>query len=420
MTKEKGRGSDILIVVLFAVMWGVVLLDRQVVSYVFPSIQEQYGFTNADLGAITSATSIGFGISSIIVSIFSDRAGKKKWFLIIFALIAAVFSGSMAVTTVISAIIVIRILTGVGEGPIFPLMSVVLINQTNPKRFANYQGILQIAGALATGVIGPTLVIQLVMHIDWKMTYLVTALPALLIAIIWMFVIKGENHPIGERGTATPPEEKVTLKELIPAVLSNRNVIVCLIANILFNGAFWTYISFGPTFWVNVGGIAYEGVGTLLSIMGMTGIVWCIVLPLIANRIGRKPVTVAFALLGALTLIFVGLSPGIGGRVLYAAFLGGLTFLTMLFTAIIPIESLPRKVAASASAIIMGVGELIGGTIVPRVLGSVADSYGLSTSFIIAGILCLAVGLVSLFLKETLQKNNNAGASPYGSVAEAK
>jgi fucose permease len=62
---------------------------------------------------------------------------------------------------------------------------------------------------------------------------------------------------------------------------------------------------------------------------------------------------------------------------------------------------------------------LIGGTIVPRILGGVADSYGLSTAFIIAGILCLAVGLVSLFLKETLQKNNKDSASPDASVTDA-
>ena len=413
---DKGKGSDFPIVFLFALLWGVVILDRSVVTYVFADegFLQSTGFTNIHLGMITSATSIGFALSSIFVSMTSDRLGRKKWFLIVFALIAGIFSGSMALTTVFVAIIIIRLLTGVGEGPIFPLMSVILAKQTNPKRFANYQGAIQIAVAIASGIVGPMLTVSLVQNISWNMTYLATAIPAIILALILIPVIKEKKEETLDSVTAVKSDNgTMAIKDFLPVVLKNRNVLICMIANVLYNGIFWTFISYGPKFWVfdAVDNVTYESVGMILAAMGLLGIMWCIVLPIIANKVGRRPVTIASAFAGGITLIAVGASGGaFFSMVLYCLFLGGMTFLTMLFVAIIPIETLPKKMAATASAFIMGVGELIGGVIVPPILGGVADSFGLSKAFLIVGILSIVMGAICFFLNETLQKKTELGA----------
>ncbi len=63
--------------------------------------------------------------------------------------------------------------------------------------------------------------------------------------------------------------------------------------------------------------------------------------------------------------------------VVYVVVGGVFLTLTALFTSIIPVESVPAGVMATASALIMGIGELLGAFVVGGA-GTLADSRGLA------------------------------------------
>ena len=77
------------------------------------------------------------------------------------------------------------------------------------------------------------------------------------------------------------------------------------------------------------------------------------------------------------------------------------TFLIQLIQGIIGNESIPAHLRSTNTSILMGVGEFLGAAIIVRILGSLADAFGLPSVFLVAAIASLIGGLISLALKET-------------------
>jgi sugar phosphate permease len=68
---------------------------------------------------------------------------------------------------------------------------------------------------------------------------------------------------------------------------------------------------------------------------------------------------------------------------------------------VIPGETMPRAMAASAMGLVVGVGELLGGTLAPSLAGALADQTSLAAPVIVIGVCAFMGGVLSLFLVET-------------------
>lgn len=98
---------------------------------------------------------------------------------------------------------------------------------------------------------------------------------------------------------------------------------------------------------------------------------------------------------------------GLLARIAFVLVIGGCGFLPVLCVAIICQESVPPAIAATTTAIGMAIGELIGTTIAPRILGSLGDMYGLRTIFVVSGISMTIAFLFTLGLSETRKVQRN-------------
>jgi MFS family permease len=72
-----------------------------------------------------------------------------------------------------------------------------------------------------------------------------------------------------------------------------------------------------------------------------------------------------------------------------------------VFMGVVPGESVPARYAATAVGLVMGVGEVVGGSCAPAVGGRAADLTTLAAPFQLALACALVAAFLSLFLKET-------------------
>ena len=149
---------------------------------------------------------------------------------------------------------------------------------------------------------------------------------------------------------------------------------------------FWGVISFGTTFWVNEGGLTLEQTGYMTSMSGIIGLGWALAIPLLLNRIGRKLSASILTLYIAISMFIIYATQGLLAQTAFVLVIGCCGFVSVLFVAIICQESVPPAIAATATAIGMAIGELVGTTIAPRILGSLGDIYGLKMIFLVGGI----------------------------------
>jgi ACS family hexuronate transporter-like MFS transporter len=396
--------------VLFALTWGLVILDRNAISFLFPILMEKFHLDNAHTGEIVMWTGFGFVLSSLLLTPLADKSGLKKLWLVPLILLAGIFSGSTAVAGSLTALLVVRFLTGFADGPIYPLMTSVLTVQGDPKKFASYIGIIQFSVGLIAGVLAPVLTIQLALHLNWRYAFFFTSLPTVIVGVIIWFVLKEAAPavaPVAPAGAGAPGHAAMKWKD-VPAIFTYRNCTLSYIANILIMTGFWGLVSFGTTYWVNEGGLTLEQAGWLGTVSGIVGLAWALVIPLLLDRLGRKPSAVLLTLYIALSMFVIYASKGWPGQASFVLVIGCCGFVSVLFVAIICQESVPPAIAATTTAIGMALGELFGTSLGPRILGELGDIYELRIIFLVAGVCAAAAFLISFGLTET-RKAKRAG-----------
>jgi ACS family hexuronate transporter-like MFS transporter len=394
------------IATLFALAWGFVILDRQAITFLFPVLMEIFGLNNAQTGEIVMVTGLGFVISSLFLTPLADRTGLKKAWLVPVVILAGVFSGGTAFAGSLMVMLIVRFLTGFADGPAYPLMTSVLTVQGDPKRFASYIGLMQFSIGLIAMVLGPTLTIQLAERLNWHYAFIFTSLPTVIIGILIWVVLK-EVKPGGmkvgeEKASQEPAAGDTTMKwKDVPKIFAYRNCTLSYIANVLVMVGFWGVVSFGTTYWVNEGGLTLKQTGWMTSISGIVGLGWALVIPILLDRLGRKPSSSILTLYSAASMFIIYVNQGLLAQTAFVLVIGCCGFLSVLFVAIICQESVPPAIAATTTAIGMATGELIGTTIAPRILGELGDVYGLRTIFLVAGISTTIAFLLTFGLMET-------------------
>jgi MFS family permease len=111
-----------------------------------------------------------------------------------------------------------------------------------------------------------------------------------------------------------------------------------------------------------------------MGLLGVAGLLGSALVPALSDRFGRKPILFIFLTLGIFYPLIVWLLPG--SPIQLPLML--LTYFTMgciaIAGAVIPSEAVPAHLRANAMGLLMGVGELVGGVLVPTVSGILSDT----------------------------------------------
>lgn len=394
------------IALLFALTWGLVLLDRNAITFLFPVLMKAFGLNNAQTGQIVMVTGFGFVLSSLFITPLADRSGLKKIWLVPFIILSGIFSGSTAFAASLTFMLIVRFLTGFADGPIYPLMTSVLTVQGDPKRYATYIGLMQFSIGVIAMILGPTLTIQLALHLDWHYAFIFTSLPAIVIGIIIWFVLKEIKPGSGEDANGSASKEQTLSDHTmkwgdVPKIFAYRNCTLSYIANVLIMVGFWGVVSFGTTYWVDEGGLTLEYTGYMTSISGVVGLGWALAIPIMLDRLGRKPSASILTFYIALSMLIIYLTQGLLAQIAFVLVIGCCGFVSVLFVAIICQESVPPTIAATTTAIGMAIGELFGTSMAPRILGSLGDIYGLRTIFLVGTVTSIIAFFLTFALTET-------------------
>ncbi len=390
------RYENFIVFIMF-MAYGFVMMDRLSIVYLFHFIAPELKLNNTEIGLSVSILSICWAISSWVFSSVSDLLNSKKWLLIAFILLFSFASFSTGLATGLLVLLLARGLMGVAEGPVVTLVQATVIAESTPKRRGFNMGTVLSATSLLGMVLAPLLVVSIAEHSNWHNAFYLLAVPGVVVALI---LIKWMKEPVMSSG-ASKSASKPRLADYKEA-LKNRNVWLCTLISIGFMTWLFAFTTFAPGFFIEVDKVTPAQVSLIMSILGLGGFVWGIVAPMLSDRFGRKPIMLIFAFLGLLSPIFLATVPMQASHLMMIAFLLSFSLgYSPIFLTIIPSESTPKAFIATAMSIIVLVGEIFGGTIVPTVAGNLADKFGMTAPLWMASGGSLLVLIVSAFLKET-------------------
>ena len=388
---------QVLLVGLLSLNFGILFFDRNASNFLMPFMKPDLGLSNAQVGYTASALSFSWAISTIFIGAVSDRGGRRKVLLIASTIAYSLCSFLTGIAGSFLALFAARLLMGIPEGGVAPISQAMTALAVPPERRGLAMGVMQNFGSNILGsFVAPVLLVQLAKWYGWHSAFYIIGVPGLICALlIWVFVREPEEQP-HESETSEPFAARFF------AILAERNVVLCGVLSILLVSYLVVCWAFMPLFLTSVRGFAPETMGWLMGSLGISSTVGSILVTGLSDRIGRKPVMIVTCFMGVI-LPLGAVYFGGSAWVLAIMFCVGwaLTSIFPLFMGTVPSESVAPRHMATAIAMVMSVGELVGGVFAPTLAGYAADASGLAAPLWIMLGLCLTAGAAALFLRET-------------------
>ena len=388
-----------LLIILFLI-FGIVFMDRLSIIYLFPYVAEELKLNNTQMGMIVGATSIAWGISTLLFASVSDFIGKKKLTLIIFILGFSIATFTSGLVGGLGSLILVRLLMGVTEGPVIPLVQSIMMAESTPKRRGLNLGLIQGSGPLLGNAIAPVLVVTIAAASNWRNSFFTLAIPGIILAVILMFYMKEPNFNVGG-STSKNKKVKPTFEEY-KSVFKTRNIWVGMLMAIFYMMYLLVFTAFMPLFLSGVSKYSDAQYGIILGVLGIGMFFWQFLLPFLSDKLGRKTIIVPATFIAILLPLAVASFHTNFALLAISIFILSIGFGAQpLYLAIIPSESVPRMFAATAIAAVVLTGEIIGGTAGPVIAGILADKFSLYTPLWLASGTAVVFFLLSFLLKET-------------------
>ncbi|MDE2597447.1 MAG: MFS transporter [Sphingomonadales bacterium] len=404
--KASGRYQTWL-VGLLSLNFGILFFDRNALNFLMPFVQPDLHLSNTQVGVFSSALSLTWALSGLMVGRISDKMGSKKPVIVAATVAFCLCSFVSGIASSFMMLLGARLLMGAAEGGVMPVSHSLIVSEVAPERRGLAMGVAQNLGSNLLGSgLAPLLLVPVAMAYGWRTGFYMAAAPGLITAALIWFTLR-EPAAVAHADRPT-----VTLRE----AFAHRNVVICTVLSILLVSYLVVCWAFMPLFLTKGRGFSPDTMSWLMATLGISAGIGSFVVPAISDVIGRKPVMVFFSFLGVILplggLYFHGSTWLLAGIFFFG---WGLNGVFPMFMATIPAESVDPRLTATLTGVVMGTGEVLGGVLSPFLAGALADAYGLSAPLWLMLGLTVAAGFCALGLAESaprvLARRGTAGGT---------
>jgi MFS family permease len=179
------------LLLLLGVTFGVVFIDRNALTTLMPFIQKEFALSNTQVGLLAACLSITWGLSGYAIGALSDKAGRRKPFLIAAVLLFSLTAMVSGFAQGFISLLIARLAMGLAEGPVFPLSQSLLATSSSENRRGLNAGLMQATITSLIGLIAaPILLVSVAGAHGWRAAFYVASLPGLLMALLMMRFIR--------------------------------------------------------------------------------------------------------------------------------------------------------------------------------------------------------------------------------------
>jgi MFS family permease len=380
---------------VLGITFGFVFFDRNAVNFLMPFIATDLGFTNQQIGLVASALSFTWAIGGFLGGLYSDRSANRKTLLLSAVVAFSLCSFLSGVAGSFLSLFLSRLLMGLAEGPILPVsQSLVAFESADSRRGFN-MGVMQNFGSNLLGSFAaPLVLVAIASAYHWRTAFFVAGVPGLIMAALIARYVKDP------KGSAIGTNTRAGMGPL--EMLRHRNIWLCILMAVVMVAWMVLGWAFLPLLYVKVKGYSPGQMSWLMSVLGLSAAFFSFVVPGLSDRLGRRPVVIAFNFVGLLVPLAALYYQGSAYALAALVFLGWSASGTFpLFMGTIPSETIPARYVATALGLVMGTGEVLGGVGGPAIAGWAADHYGQGIPMLMQAGCALIGTLLALFLSET-------------------
>jgi sugar phosphate permease len=388
-------------------------MDRTSIALAGPSMMKGLHIDPGSFGLVLAAFTVGYAFMQIPGGALADRFGAKIM-LVVAPIVWSLFTGATGLVTSLRALIIVRVLFGIGEGASNAAIYKIIGDNFLPKQRVVANSIWNSAFALSPACVAP-IAAWLIVRTGWQNMFLWCTLPGLVVGgIAFLGIPKQERTHELQDATAVVPSVSWSV------VLSRPSSWLILFAYSTFNIAFWGFLGWMPSYLAISRHIDLKALGTAASVPYVFGALGLIIIGWLGSRVFFRylPIQIAITYLLAAVFLYVTYKAltlklsviGLSGAAFFLY--GGFgPFVTIV------LDLAPLKTRAAFSGFVSTGGQ-IGGFLAPIVVGYIVKSTGSFERgflFMIAALCCSALcylALTSYVLK--IRTEATAGKTVFG------
>ncbi|CND03849.1 MFS transporter [Yersinia pseudotuberculosis] len=363
-----------------------------------PAFQNALGidFDTTRLGMLMTAFLLSYGFSSTFLSGIGDRFSPTK-VLIGMMMIWGVLMVLMGLTRSYNTMIVLRILLGIAEGPLFPL-AFAIVRHSFPQRLQARATMLWLLGTPIGAAIGFPLTLFILHRWGWEATFFimgVLTLPVMLMVYYGLRHVKIERNIQSADGVRTPQEVATRKQDRHELFTSSHFWLVCI-----FNIAFLTYLwginGWLPSYLIKGKGIDLAFVGYLASVPFVAMLVGEVLGAWFSDRLDRRALSCFLSLCGAgvglIAVLYVQNTYAVIAAMAFSTFMWGVGA-PNVFALLAKVIS--KQVSATAGGVFNGLGNFAG-ALAPVVMGALIATFNSMDSGLIFLVVMALTGSMVL------------------------
>jgi len=394
MFSTHGSRNEWRAVTVLSLGFGLVGIDRFLISTMYPTIARDLHLGYGDIGTITGALAIAWGAAALVMGNLSDHVGQRRVLvgaLIVFSLLI----GASGLAGGLGGLVLVRVVMGLADGAYTPASIAATIHQSPPERHGRNVGLQQSMLVLFGLGLSPLLVGWLLREgMDWRYIFSLFVVPGLLLAwTTWSFIPDNRRAEVSERSSFAD----------WGTVLKFRNIRLLMGGMLCWLTCLITCSAFLPSYFVDNLKLDAASMGSVMSAIGFGAMVGTIVLSAASDRFGRKPIMLVCSIVAFAGLVLLGNIGTNTGQLFACLFVIHFCNNTLITMTVGPVaaETVPPALMATASGVVIATGELFGGGMAPIIGGQVAERFGID-HILWLPILMMGVGvLLCIALKET-------------------
>ena len=383
--------TDWCAITILALGFGLVGIDRFMISTMFPIIARDLDLKYSDIGLIAGALSIAWGVAALVMGNKADRLGRKR--VLIGSMIAfSLLIGASGLATGLVGLVAVRIVMGIFDGAYTPACVASTLECSEPRHHGRASGVQQMAAILCGLGFAPLLITVLLHLIDWRWVFVIFSMPGFVVAwLMWRYLPSSvDEAPVTDSGRAD-----------WRAVIGQRNVrlamglMLCNLTSIIIVSAFL------PSYLLEHMKLSFNQMGVVMSAVGIGAGIGTVVLMSASDRLGRKRVMIGACISGLIALCLF-MSVGTDPVALFILlFMVSFSIHAAVALAVGPVsaEAVPAALMATASGLVIAVGEIFGGGMIPIAAGYILEHFGIERLLLIpVGAMVLATALSTLLI----------------------
>lgn len=387
LKKETDREANSLILPLF-LLTGIFFFNftaRIILAPLMPTIMNDMNFAPDEAGSFFLITASGYFISLACSGFVSSKLQHKKTILL-----AAVAAGITILCTGLSQnLTTIRLglfTVGLSAGLYLPSGIAMLTSATDSKNWGKALGVHEMAPNLSFLLI-PIFCEGLLLWVSWRSVLIITGLISIGFGISFYIFFTAKDFP----------GEAPVLHLLKPLVSTSSFWMMIILFSLGVSGTLGVY-SMLPLYLVKTHGMIQNEANTLITLSRILTLPMALLAGWLTDFIGVKKTLTSVLCFTGISTFFLGILTGLPIKaLLFLQPLSAVCFFPPAFAALSQIcTPKTRNVVISFT---IPIAFLVGGGVIPNIIGILGDLGYFSTGFLIFGALIFAGAIIPFFLK---------------------